>query len=141
MSTLIALAVAVLAASAAACTTHHRLAPDAPLPPDSRDHLKGALQGAGAGLLTGAAVAAIVGYSAGDDVPCEEREDPIFCLSFTAKEKAGIGAVYAALPSAALGLVIGGVIGSRDVYEHEEVPRVTASVGGGQVTAGASWSF
>lgn len=141
MPKLVAAAVALLAATAAACTSHHRIAAGHPLPPASTDHLKGALQGAGAGFLAGAAVGAMVGYAHGDDVPCEEREDPIFCISFTAKQKAGIGAVYGALPSAVLGLVIGAAVGSRDVYEHEEVPRITATVGGGQVTAGASWSF
>jgi outer membrane lipoprotein SlyB len=129
----------VAATTTAACTARHRIAPGRPLPQDRTDHVKGALQGTGIGLLAGAAIGGIVGYSAGDDPECSGED--WFCFSFTAKEKATFGAVYVGLPAAAVGLVAGAIIGQRDVYEYEEVPVITTTVSGDRVTANASWSF
>jgi hypothetical protein len=137
----------VLAAAAlatiltSACTHTHTVHPEAPLPEDETDHLRGALEGAGIGLLSGAALGGIVGYSAGDDEECSNGPESFFCLSFTAKEKAGIGAVYAGVPGAVLGLVLGAVIGSRDVYEYEQLPQITTVVTRDQASASVGWSF
>lgn len=140
MRNVLAAATLLVATLTTACTAHHRVAPGRPLPEDSTSHLRGALQGAGIGVLAGATTGALLGYSAGDDEPCGEQE-PFLCLRFTAKEKAVFGAFYGGLPSAAVGLVVGAVVGSRDVYEYDAVPQIKATVGSDHVGASASWRF
>ena len=138
------LAIAALAAVAtltSACTHHYKIPAGRDLPDDHTDHVRGALEGAGVGLLAGAATGAVVGFASGDDEPCGAQD--FFCLSFTAREKAvGLG-LYGAGIGAVGGLVLGGLIGSRTAYEHEDsvVPRVSAVLAPGQASATASWRF
>lgn len=137
-----AIVIASLAVLAGACTRTHRIATPGPLPENEVDHVRGALQGAGIGVLAGAAAGAAFGYSRGDDA-CGVDDDASCLELFTAKDKAVFGAIGVGAIGALGGLVLGAVVGSRDVYEREEglVPSVSASVAPGGASASLSWSF
>ena len=71
-------------------------------------HGRGALEELGIGLLSGAAMGALVGFASGDDDPG--------ILAFTAEEKALLGGVFFGGIGGLLGLSFGAAIGSKDVY-------------------------
>ncbi len=135
------LLLASLVLTASACTHHHTIPRGLPLPPTETNHLLGAVQGAGAGLLAGAAVGGVLGYAEGDDPPCGP-EDWI-CLGFTANEKAAIAGVMGAGYGAIGGLLLGAAIGTTDAYEYEDslVPHISATIAPGQASATAAWKF
>ncbi len=141
MRSLLALATLATLSSTAACTHHYQVASGRRLPDAQTDHVRGALEGAGVGLLVGAAGGAVVGYASGDDPPCSDES--WFCLSFSAGEKAEILGVYAGGLGAVSGLVLGGLIGSRSVYEYADgpVPQVSVVATPGHASASATWRF
>lgn len=135
----VAAAVLALTVASMGCTTRHKLAPGTPLPPDRTNHVVGALQGAGLGLVSGAALGAAVGYADGDDQPCGPQD--FFCLSFSAGDKAVLAGLYGGLAGAAVGLVVGAAVGKRDVYEYGEVPQLHVTAGAGGGAAAVGWRF
>lgn len=128
-----------LASLTMACTHRHQVRTPGPLPEDEVSHGRGALEGAGLGLLAGAAGGAVVGLASGDDPPCADQD--LFCLSFSAGDKAAILGLYGAGVGALAGLVIGGLAGSHDVYERDDGPQLGVSASPGGASATASWSF
>lgn len=141
MKRIAVVAALAVTALASACTHTHQVADPKPMPTDSVDHLRGALEGAGVGTLAGAAAGAVAGFAEGDDPPCGDEE--WFCLRFSAGDKAMILGVAGAGSGAMIGLLVGAAIGSTDHYERAPAwrPTVNASVtpSGGQATA--TWQF
>jgi hypothetical protein len=98
---------------------------------------RGALEGLGIGALIGAGTGAVMGLASGDD-QCEG-----FCLfQMTAEEKAVVGGILMGSLGGLVGLVVGAVRGSRDVYSfgNEQQFKVTPTGPPGSV-AGASVTF
>jgi hypothetical protein len=77
-------------------------------------NLRGALQGTGIGLVSGAGLGALIGFAMGSDT-CDPRQ--ICFLRFTAGAKAAAGAVVFSIVGALAGLITGGVIGHHDQVE------------------------
>lgn len=123
-----------------ACTHQHTVRRDRPLPPDRRDHVRGALEGAAAGAVFGVMVGGAVGRGLGDDEPCDGSETWA-CLSMSRWDKAGLGAFVLGIPIGALGLFVGAIAGSVDRYDYETAPVVTATVGPDYHGASAAWRF
>lgn len=73
---------------------------------------KGALDGLGIGLLTGALVGITAGLSGGDDPPG--------LFSWTAEEKATIGGIFLGALGALVGLPVGTAAGSSDIYRIDK---------------------
>ena len=72
---------------------------------------RGALEGAGIGLLSGGALGAAIGFASGDDT-CPPRS---FCIMrFSAAQKAGILAVGFGALGLVAGSLVGAVVGHRD---------------------------
>jgi len=98
---------------------------------------RGALEGLGIGALIGAGTGVVMGLASGDD-ECEG-----FCLfQMTAEEKAVVGGILMGGLGSVVGLVVGAVRGSRDVYSFgsEQQFKVTPSGPPGSV-AGATVTF
>lgn len=99
------------------------------------------LRGAGEGILigagAGAAAGAVLGLADGDDPPCGDSEWCFFNL--TAGEKALVGGVLLGGLGAIVGLAVGTVMGSDDVYENESI-AITPSGPPGSVV-GATLTF
>lgn len=73
---------------------------------------------------------------------CSTNEDsPGPCFASTRWHKAGVGALLGGATGGLLGLVFGGLAGSREIYGDPYAPRVTAAVAPGLAAASASWSF
>lgn len=78
---------------------------------------RGALEGLGLGILSGAITGALIGFVSGDDDP-----QTVF-LPYTAEEKAvGYGVVLGAA-GGLLGLPIGAAVGSKDKFLFEDVKK------------------
>lgn len=136
-----ALIAAALSLATVACTHQHQLATAGPLPANTVDHGRGALEGGTLGLLAGGVAGAAAGLIEGDDEPCADEE--LFCYAWSAKEKAVLLGLVGAGVGSLSGLVLGAAIGSRDVYERAPgwAPKVSASAGPGAARATATWSF
>ena len=80
---------------------------------------RGFWEGAGIGLLVGAVGGAATGFAMGHDPPCTE----IGCWSFSATQKAGLGAFFGGLIGAAIGGSIGAAIGHHDKIEFTAQPH------------------
>jgi hypothetical protein len=80
-------------------------------------HSIGALEGLGLGFGAGALAGAVIGFADGDDV-CDSSRGEDFCYyDNTAGEKAVLlGVVFGAL-GGLIGVAVGGLRGSRYVYE------------------------
>ncbi len=82
---------------------------------------RGALQGLGIGLLTGATLGGIIGLASGGDPPCKPAPNNVldFCEAFrlSAAEKAAAGAIYLGAAGALVGTTTGALIGSKDEYQ------------------------
>lgn len=95
-------------------------------------HGRGALEGAGIGFLIGAVAGAAIGFADGDDECSPEG----WCfVAFSAEEKAVIAGIGIGGIGGLIGLVAGGLSGSRFVYSYGDQVRVTptgppGSVGG-----------
>jgi len=76
---------------------------------------RGAIEGLGLGLLSGAAIGAISGYIEGGDPPSGCMV--FVCVPLTAGEKAVVAGTVLGLSGALTGLLIGAIIGHRDRYE------------------------
>lgn len=101
--------------------------------------LRGAAEGMGIGAGAGALAGVLLGFADGDDPPCGDSEWCFFNL--TAGEKAVLGGIAFGGLGAIVGLVIGGVAGSDDVYEgHSAGPTITPGGPPGSV-AGATLTF
>ena len=100
------------------------------------------LRGAGEGILigagAGAAAGAVLGLADGDDPPCGDSEWCFFHL--TAGEKALGGGVLLGGLGAIVGLAVGTVMGSDDVYEGTSGVAITPGGPPGSV-AGATITF
>src|SRR6185503_15868448 len=83
---------------------------------------QGALEGLGIGALVGVVGGAALGYADGDDV-CENEGHCI--LTFSAVDKATIGAVVFGVIGGGIGGAIGLIRGSRYIYSYGEQIRVT----------------
>lgn len=132
--------IATLAATLTACThTHH--VRHGELPATRVDRATGAAQGLLIGGLGGATLGTVIGLAKGDDGACSS--DVTFCGHLEAGDKAKLGAAGLGALGAVGGLVVGALVGSRDVYvrDREWVPLVTASAAPGRAGATASWSF
>ena len=79
-------------------------------------HGRGALEGLGLGILTGAAVGGLGGLMLGNDPPCQSSPESCSGISFSANEKAAGGALLFSLPGALIGAVIGAVVGHKNRY-------------------------
>lgn len=71
---------------------------------------RGALEGLGIGILTGAVTGAVIGFASGDDDP-----KTVF-LPLTAEEKALGGGIVLGAAGGLLGLPIGAAVGSKDKF-------------------------
>jgi|GEM_PF-3206564 len=99
-------------------------------------HVRGLFEGAAVAGLTGIAIGATVGYASGDD-KCAS-----WCIfEFTAREKAGIGALFLGSLGVVLGGALGAVAGSRDFHQLDTAPRLTATVAPGHAGGALSWRF
>ncbi len=99
---------------------------------------RGALDGALIAGLSGAAIGAVLGFSAGDD-NCESDH---CLLSFSATDKAYLAGFMLGSLGAASGLIIGALIGSRDVYTFGDEREVRFIPSGPQGSvAGATIQF
>ena len=78
-------------------------------------HGKGALQGFGIGVLSGAVTGAFLGIADGDD----PRSDGFNIMRFSAAQKAAMGAVVLGGLGGLAGLPLGASVGSRDIYRFE----------------------
>ena len=74
-------------------------------------HGRGAIEGLGIGLLTGACVGGVVGYASGDD--------PSGMLAMTAEQKAAFGAGLGGVGGMLLGAWAGAGGGHWDIYRPE----------------------
>ncbi|MCE9577777.1 MAG: hypothetical protein K8W52_31880 [Deltaproteobacteria bacterium] len=137
-----ALLLAALAVTTSACTHHYKIAAGRELPEDRTDHVDGALQGAGIGLLAGASSGVVLGLAAGDDPPCSVGDD-WFCPGLSRDAKAVILGASGAVIGAASGAVIGAIVGRTETYEYADgaVPRISATLAPGGASATAAWSF
>ncbi len=79
-----------------------------------RNHPKGAFEGLFWGLTGGFLIGASIGLASGDDPPCN---DGLFCLSFTAEEKAMIGGTFFGAVGTLYGFFGGLIKGSKEVYK------------------------
>lgn len=75
---------------------------------------RGALEGLGIGILTGAVTGALIGFASGDDDP-----KTVF-LPLTAEEKALGGGIVLGGAGGLLGLPIGAAVGSKDKFVLHE---------------------
>jgi hypothetical protein len=73
---------------------------------------RGALDGAGLGLLTGGALGAAIGFASGDDTPCR-----CFSLRFSAPQKAGFLAIGFGSVGLLAGLIAGHLVGHHDEFQ------------------------
>jgi hypothetical protein len=88
---------------------------------------RGTLQGLGIGILTGAALGAIIGFAAGDDPPCKPVSNDFLgigqglCDAFrmSAAEKAAAGAIIGGAAGALVGVTTGALVGSKDKYRFQ----------------------
>jgi len=82
---------------------------------------RGALQGLGIGLLTGATLGGIIGFASGGDPPCKPAPNNVldFCEAFrlSAVEKAAVGAIYLGIAGALVGSPTGALMGSKEEYQ------------------------
>lgn len=81
-----------------------------------RDRGKGALDGLGLGVVIGGLTGAVIGLASGDD-------DPDLLFAFKASEKAMVGGIGLGLLGGIVGLVVGGVAGSEEVYQIDRGPQ------------------
>lgn len=79
-----------------------------------RNHPKGAFEGLFWGLTGGFLIGTFIGLASGDDPPCN---DGLFCLSFTAEEKAKIGGIILGATGALTGFIGGLSKGSLEIYK------------------------
>lgn len=130
-----------LALLSSACTHQYKVARGRPLPATQVDRARGALEGAGLGVLAGVTGGAVFGYLAGDDPPCTDSQ--WFCIRFSAEDKALFMGAFGAGVGAASGLVIGALTGSTSEYAYEDgvVPQVQVVAAPGQASASAAWKF
>ena len=78
---------------------------------------RGALEGFGIGVLSGAVIGAVIGFLSGDDDP-----QTVF-MPYTAEEKAlGYGVVLGGA-GGLLGVPIGAAVGSKDKFVFEDVKK------------------
>jgi hypothetical protein len=84
---------------------------------DVTNHLDGAVQGAGWGLLGGIGVGALAGFIAGDDPPCDPNTVTFGCaLHYSAGDKALIGGFVGAVIGTLAGSVVGAIVGYKRHY-------------------------
>jgi len=69
---------------------------------------RGALEGMGIGFLSGATIGAFGGFASGDDPPG--------WFSMTAEQKAAGGGLVLGLSGAIIGLPVGALVGSKDIF-------------------------
>ncbi len=84
----------------------------------SRGRKSNSAEGAGIGLLVGAATGAIIGLASGDD-------EPGF-ITWTAEQKAGVGAVLLGGVGGVIGLIAGATI-TTDRWNEVPVDRLRVS--------------
>jgi hypothetical protein len=110
----------------------------------SRDHGRGAGEGAVIGLGVGALAGMAFGLSAAESTTC--GDDDLACGLVDIFADAGVAAyslMGGALIGTVTGAVLGGTIGHRryDVYEASPVPQVGVAPTAGGVQASAAWRF
>ncbi len=86
------------------------------------DHVGGAFDGAGLGLLAGVGVGAVLGFALGSDRPLAPGSDCGPC-SFTAGQKAVFLGIAGGVVGVGVGLLVGAIVGHRHVVEFEEPGR------------------
>lgn len=91
-------------------------------------HGMGALEGLGLGVLIGGGVGAVSGLASGDD-RCDDTENECDVFNFTAGEKAILFGILIGGVGGLVGLAVGAVKGSKDVYSFgaSQQYRVTPS--------------
>jgi hypothetical protein len=102
--------------------------------------LRGAAEGLGLGFAAGALTGVVIGLADGDDPPCDEGGHNWCLFNMTAGEKAIVGGVLLGGLGSIVGLAIGTVKGSDDVYEDASTFAITPGGPPGSI-AGATLTF
>jgi hypothetical protein len=98
--------------------------------------LRGAVEGLGIGAGLGILAGGIIGYSGGDDPPCDE------CwFQQSAESKAALGAIVFGVIGGFIGLASGAVHGSHFIYEDDGSPAVIRPIGPPGSVAGLTVEF
>ena len=96
------------------------------VPPDALSSVRyvsrgrGALEGAGFGLLAGALAGSLIGVASGNDPPCGAQQ--FYCVRFNSGEKALGGAIVLGLAGAALGAITGALVGHQGEVKFTSSP-------------------
>jgi hypothetical protein len=104
-------------------------------------HWRGALEGVGIGLLAGVVAGGAIGLASGDDTCEPGARDLCYDYLQTKWDKAAIGVIVLGGLGGFVGLVVGTLAGSRDVYVLEAPqPQFVPSGPPGSVMGG-TWHF